>query len=143
MDIFETVEKEIGLFNNWPSYILKYLFCKQLNTYRRTVFCAFFYGNGVSAFRTVELYKARASHFNWADTFAIFNQFSEWDKSQKSRADQTYFNLILGKMRNLNGGKINTFLEGTPISVRWHTGFDGLQEQHIETITTTFRKWCC
>jgi len=44
-------------------------------------------------------------------------------------------------MRNLNGGKINTFLEGTPISVRWHTNFDGLQEQHIETITTTFRKW--
>jgi len=142
MDIFETVELEIGPFNTWPSYNLKYLFCKPLNANRRTVLCAFFYGNGVSALRTVELYKACAPHFNRAETFAIFYQFSEWDKSQKSRADQTYFNHILGKMRNLNGGKINTFLEGTPISARWHTGFDGLQE-HIETITTTFRKWCC
>lgn len=143
MDVFETVEREIGPYNTWPSYILKYLFCKPLNTYRRTILCAFFYGNGVSAFRTVELLEACAPCINVAERFAILNQFTQWDKSPKARSDQRCFNLILNETRDLNDGKINTFLHGAPISVLWHKCFDGLKEQHIATITSTFRKWYC
>jgi len=143
MDIFETVEEEIGPFNTWPSYILKYLFCKQLNTYRRTVLCAFFYGNGVSTSRTLELIKACAPSSNLADRFAIINQFTQWDKSPQARSDKRYFNLILNEMRNLNGGRIKTFSPntGVPISVRWQKGFDGLQQHQISKITSVFRKW--
>jgi hypothetical protein len=143
MDIFETVEKEIGSFNTWPSYILNYLFCKHLNTYRRTVLCALFYGNRVSAYRTFELIRACAPSSNLADRFTIINQFVQWDKSPQARSYERYFNLILNEMRNLNGCRINTFLPdtGVPISVCWQKGFDGLQKHQISTITSVFRKW--
>jgi len=141
---FETVEKEIGPYNTWPSYIFKYLFCKPLTNYRRTILSAFFYGNGVSLYTTLALVKACTPCFKLADRYAIIHLFTEWDKST-ARSHERYFNLILNEMRDLNGGKINTFLDntGVPISVQWHKGFDGLKQENISTITSRFRQWYC
>ena len=145
MNDFETVEKEIGPYNTWPSYILKYLFCKPLTNYRRTILSAFFYGNGVSLYKTLALIKACTPCFNLADRYAIIHLFTEWDKSPTARSHERYFNLILNEMRDLNGGKINTYLDntGVPISVQWHKGFDGLKQENISSITKRFRQWYC
>jgi len=113
MGDFETVEREIGPYNTWPSYILKYLFCKPLTNYRRTILSAFFYGYGVSLYTTLALVKACTPYFNPADRYAIVDLFTEWDKSPTARSHEIYFNLILNEMGDLNGGKINTFLDNT------------------------------
>jgi len=141
MDDFETVEREIGPYNTWPSYILKYLFCKPLTNYRRTILSTFFYGNGVSLYTTLALVKACTPCFNPADTQLLI--CSQWDKSATVRSHERYFNLILNEIRDVNGGKINTFLDntGVPISVQWHKGFDGLKKENISTITSRFRQW--
>jgi len=138
-DIFVTIEREIGPFNTWPSYTLKYLFCKPLNDYRSMVLSAFFYGNGVSEYRTIELIKACAPDFSVTDGFAIQNWFAKWNKSRKARSNKKY-NLIQNEVRDLNGG--NAFLQtGVPNSLQWQKGFEGLNEEHIETITSVFRRW--
>ena len=77
MDDFETVEREIEPYNTWPSYILKYLFCKPLINYRRTILSAFLYGNGVSLYTTLALVEACTPCLNVADRYAIINLFTE------------------------------------------------------------------
>jgi len=140
MDIFVTIEMEIGPFNTWPSYILKYLFCKPLNGYRSMVLSAFFYGNVVSEYRTIELIKACAPDFSVTDGSAIQNWFAKRNKSRKARSNKKYYNLIQNEVRDLNGGKV--FLQtGVPISLQWQKGFEGLNEEHIDTITSVFRRW--
>ena len=140
MDIFVTIEREIGPFNTWPSYILKYLFCKPLNDYRSMVLSAFFYGNGVSEYRTVELIKDFAPDFSVTDGSAIQNWFTKWNKSRKARSNKRYYNLIQNEVRDLNAGK--AFLQtGVSISLHWQKDFEGLNEEHIETITSVFRRW--
>jgi len=142
MDIFVTIEREIGPFNIWPSYILKYLFCKPLNDYRSMVLSAFFYGNGVSEYRTIELINACASDFSVTDGSAIQNWFTKWNKSRKARSNKRYYNVIQNEVRDLNGGKAKAFLQtGVPISLHWQKGFEGLNEEHIQTITSVFRRW--
>jgi len=142
MDIFENVERQIGPFNTWPSYILQYLFCEPLNSHRLKILSAFFYGNGVSLLRTLDLFKACAPNFNSADRFVITNLFTCWNKSQTSRDNIRFYNLILNNISNLNGDKINTVSQtDTPIAVLWKKGFDGLQEDHINTVTNVFRTW--
>jgi hypothetical protein len=110
MDDFETVEKEIGTYNTWPSYILKYLFCKPLTDYGRTILSAFFYGNGISLYTTLALVKACTPCFNLADRYAIAHLFTEWDISPTARSRERYFNLVLNEMRDLNGGKIKSWI---------------------------------
>jgi len=141
MDIFENIEREIGPFNTWPSYILKYLFCEPLNHHRCTVLSAFFYGNGVSLLKTLDLIKACAPHCNIADRFTIVNLFTEWNQSKISQVNNLFYDPTLNEIRHLDGGKISTVSETlTPITLLWKKGFDGLQD-HINTITNVFRTW--
>ena len=114
MDIFENVEQEIGPFNTWPSYILQYIFCEPLNNYRLKILSAFFYGNGVSLLRTLDLFKACAPNFNLADRFVIKNLFTGWNQSQTSRVNIRFYNLTLNNISNLDGSKINTVSQTPP-----------------------------
>jgi len=72
------------------------MFCNPLNDYRRMVLSAFFYGNGVSEYRTTELIKACAPYFSVTDGSAIQNWFTKWNKSHKARSSKRY-NLILNE----------------------------------------------
>ena len=133
MDIFETVEREIGPYPTWPSYILKYLFCEILNNTNRVVLSAFFYGNGVSLHRTIELIKSCAPTFSdVSDGFSIQNWFKVWNKSSTARSKKRYYNLMLNDVRDLNGCKSYVHLERrVPLVLK--KGFDGLNEERIET----------
>jgi len=138
MDIFENVEREIGPYPIWPSYILRYLFCEVLNNTNGMVLSAFFYGNGVSLHRTVEL--SCAPYFSdFSDGLSIQNWFKVWNKSYAARSKKRY-NLMLNEVWDLNGCKTKVLLQKR-VPVILHKGFDGLNEECIETIKTVFRRW--
>jgi len=141
MDIFENVEREIGPYTIWLSYILKYLLCEQLNNTNRMVLCAFFYGNGLSSHRTSEWISSCIPHFNnSSDTPAIQNWFKLWNKSKAARSKRTYYNLMLNEVRDLNGRKTKVLLK-TKVPLILQTGFDGLNEECIHSITNVFHCW--
>jgi len=141
MDIFESVEREIGPYSTWPSYILKYLFCEVLNNTNRMVLSAFFYGNGVSLFRTIELIRYCVPYFgDFSDGFSIENRFKVWAKYYTARSKKRYYNLLLDEVRDLNGSKRKVHLERR-VPVVLQKDFDGLNEECIETIRAVFRRW--
>ena len=47
LEIFEEVEKIVGPWPMWPSYILEYLFCIVPTRIGRLTLSTFVYGNGV------------------------------------------------------------------------------------------------
>jgi hypothetical protein len=96
----------------------------------------------VSLLKTLDLIKACAPHCKFADIFTIVNLFTEWNQSKISHVNNLFYDLTLNEIRHLDGGKINTVSETlTPITLLWKKGFDGLQEDHINTITNVFRTW--
>jgi len=112
MDIFKNVEREIGPYTTWPSYILKYLFCEHLNITSRIILCAFFYGNGLSPHRTVDLIRSCARSFDdSSDARSIQNWFKLWNKSKAARAKKRFYSLMLKKVTDLNGCKMKLLLE--------------------------------
>ena len=96
MDIFESVEGEIGPYPTWPSCILKYLFCEVLNNTNRMALSAFFYGNGLSLCRNIELIRSCVPYFNdFSDKCSIQKRFKVWNKSYTARSKKRYYNLML------------------------------------------------
>ena len=134
MDIFKNVEREIGPYTTWPSYILKYLFCEHLNITNRIILCAFFYGNGLSPHRTVDLIRSCARSFDdSSDARSIQNWFKLWNKSKAARAKKIFYNLMLNKVTDLNGCKIKLLLE----TKKREKGFEGVNEGCISQLGLT------
>ena len=55
MYIFNGVQDMIGPWQQWPNYILRYLFCELLTPNSRVILGAFCYGNGLNIKRTALL----------------------------------------------------------------------------------------
>jgi hypothetical protein len=77
---------------------------------------------------------------DFSDVFSIQNWFKVWDKSYTARSKKRYYNLLLEEVRDLNGCKREVHLERR-VPVVLQKGFDGLNEECIETIKTVFRRW--
>jgi hypothetical protein len=80
MEVFERIELQLGkTYREWPSYILKYLFCEQLSSVNRIVLSAFFYGNNIALEDCIECIRSCVPYFgHFSDEFSIRNWYKLW-----------------------------------------------------------------
>jgi hypothetical protein len=108
MDVLNQVEKHVGPFDIWPTYILMYIFVDKPNDDTLKKVSAFLYGNGIDKEAAAEFFATcnpEGAPHRICD--AVCHWYSTWEQHPRVKHLAMYYNVREGSLMWINGNEID------------------------------------
>jgi hypothetical protein len=102
--VLRDIVAAVGPMSMWPSYILEWMFCKDIGSNRmgRVVLSAFFYGHGIPPGILCRALLMVNPFWDPMIKYSIHSWYSVWRDSEQEKSRRTYYNVQRGIVLDLN-----------------------------------------